>query len=120
MVIYTKEQTRRRNARVKARRPIKKALLKLGAKETKDDLIVFIDGYKGITIAHGIIWVKNGKVFIRWANLGPAYAEKLINEFLDLKPGSLPAGNAIRREMVRGLIKGQYSVEKFYDTVLRR
>ncbi len=117
--MYDPEVNRKREARIKARRPIQKALIKLGAEETNDPLILAIPN-TSISKAYGIIWFDKGKTNVRWANLGPKYAEKLINEVLDLKPGSLPAGNGLRREMVKGLIRGQFTVEKFYETVLQK
>ena len=113
------EVDRKRTARLKARRPIKNALIKLGAEECDDELKLAIN--KPVRIKqYGIIWPYKGKVYVRWSNLGPSYAEKLINEILDLTPGSLPAGNALRRELVRGVIRNQISVEQFYKTVLQK
>ena len=117
--MYDPEVNRRREARLKARRPIRNALIKLGAEECNDELILAIN--KPVRVKqYGIIWAYKGKVYVRWANLGPKYAEKLINEVLDLTPGSLPAGNALRRELVKGMIRGQISVEQFYKTVLQK
>lgn len=114
--MYDPEVNRRREARLKARRPIRDALIKLGAEKCNDKLILAIN--KPVKVKqYGIIWPYKGKVYVRWSNLGPKYAEKLINEVLDLTSGSLPAGNPLRREMVRGLIRGQISVEEFYAVV---
>jgi len=116
---YDPEVNRKREARIKARRPIQKALIKLGAKRCKNDLILAFD--KNISCkTYGIIWSDSGRIYVRWSNLGPKYAEKLINEVLDLTPGSLPAGNPLRRKIVRGVIRGQIEVDEFYKTVLQR
>lgn len=113
------EVNRRRERRIKSRRPIQKALIKLGAEKCNDELILAIN--KNVRIKqYGIIWPHKGKVYIRWSNLGPKYAEKLINEVLDLTPGSLPAGNPLRREMVRGVIREQISIDEFYQIVLQK
>lgn len=117
--MYDPEVNRRREARIKARRPIQKALIKLGAERCNDELILAING-KSITKQYGIIWLYKGKTYVRWSNLGPKYAKKLIDEVLDLTPGSLPAGNPLRREMVKGLIRGQIEVDEFYKTVLQK
>lgn len=114
--MYDPEVNRRRESRIKSRRPIQKALIKLGAEKCNDELILAIN--KNVKIKqYGIIWPYKGKVYVRWSNLGPKYAEKLINEVLDLTPGSLPAGNPLRRKLVKGIIRGQISVEEFYAVV---
>lgn len=117
--MYDPEVNRRREARLKARRPIRDALIKLGAEECNDELILAINKPLNIK-AYGIIWPYKGKIYVRWSNLGSSYAEKLINEVLNLTPGSLSAGNALRRELVRGVIRNQISVEQFYKTVLQK
>lgn len=115
--MYDPEVNRRREARLKARRPIRNALIKLGAEKCNDELILAIN--KPVRVKqYGIIWPYKGKVYVRWSNLGPKYAEKLINEVLDLTPGSLPAGNPLRREIVRGVIREQISIDEFYQIVL--
>lgn len=117
--MYDPEVNRRRERRIKSRRSIQKALIKLGAERCNDELILTIN--KNVRIKqHGIIWPYKGKVYVRWSNLGPKYAEKLINEVLDLTPGSLPAGNPLRREMVRGVIREQISIDEFYQIVLQK
>ncbi len=107
------EIDRRRTARIKAALPIKEELLKLGAQETNNELIVCFSTPKYVK-PRGNIWTYKGKVYIRWSNLGPKDVPR-IKKILGLQ--KIPAKNPLRRKAVVGLVRDQFTIDEFNKTI---